>query len=67
MNYYLVPIFGVKGAAILAITSSFLVVLAYFYLVHDVIFEALKSPVSYTHLTLPTIISVCRSRWSPYH
>ena len=23
--------------------------------------------VSYTHLTLPTIISVCRSRWSPYH
>ena len=36
MNYYLVPIFGVKGAAILAITSSFLVVLAYFYLVHDV-------------------------------
>ena len=24
-------------------------------------------PVSYTHLTLPTIISVCRSRWSPYH
>lgn len=42
-NYYLVPIFGVKGAAILAITSLFLVVLAYFYLVHDVIFEALKS------------------------
>ena len=32
-----------KGAAILAITSLFLVVLAYFYLVHDVIFEALKS------------------------
>ena len=24
-------------------------------------------PVSYTHLTLPTICSVCRSRWSPYH
>ena len=43
MNYYLVPIFGVKGAAISAITSLFLVVLAYFYLVHDVIFEALKS------------------------
>ncbi len=32
-----------NGAAILAITSLFLVVLAYFYLVHDVIFEALKS------------------------
>lgn len=43
MNYYLVPIFGVKGAAILAITSLFLVVLAYFYSVHDVIFETLKS------------------------
>ena len=24
-------------------------------------------PVSYTHLTLPTTHSVCRSRWSPYH
>ena len=24
------------------------------------------SPVSYTHLTLPTN-AVCRSRWSPYH
>ena len=25
------------------------------------------TPVSYTHLTLPTIIPECRSRWSPYH
>ena len=24
-------------------------------------------PVSYTHLTLPTISDRCRSRWSPYH
>ena len=24
-------------------------------------------PVSYTHLTLPTTIGWCRSRWSPYH
>ena len=24
-------------------------------------------PVSYTHLTLPTIQHWCRSRWSPYH
>ena len=24
-------------------------------------------PVSYTHLTLPTMIIRCRSRWSPYH
>ena len=25
------------------------------------------APVSYTHLTLPTIRRRCRSRWSPYH
>ena len=25
------------------------------------------NPVSYTHLTLPTILRSCRSRWSPYH
>ena len=24
-------------------------------------------PVSYTHLTLPTICFKCISRWSPYH
>ena len=23
-------------------------------------------PVSYTHLTLPTTLCMCRSRWSPY-
>ena len=27
----------------------------------------LGTAVSYTHLTLPTIILPCRSRWSPYH
>ena len=26
-----------------------------------------SSPVSYTHLTLPTSVLMCRSRWSPYH
>ena len=26
-----------------------------------------SSPVSYTHLTLPTTSALCRSRWSPYH
>ena len=25
------------------------------------------TPVSYTHLTLPTSCNLCRSRWSPYH
>ena len=28
---------------------------------------ATVAPVSYTHLTLPTTIKPCRSRWSPYH
>ena len=28
---------------------------------------ATSGPVSYTHLTLPTIAAECRSRWSPYH
>ena len=27
----------------------------------------LVTPVSYTHLTLPTNVQQCRSRWSPYH
>ena len=27
----------------------------------------IRSPVSYTHLTLPTTVGPCRSRWSPYH
>ena len=26
-----------------------------------------NKPVSYTHLTLPTTCTRCRSRWSPYH
>ena len=30
-----------------------------------VVFEG--KPVSYTHLTLPTTLPRCRSRWSPYH
>ena len=29
--------------------------------------EETRIPVSYTHLTLPTTGSLCRSRWSPYH
>ena len=27
----------------------------------------MAAPVSYTHLTLPTNLRMCRSRWSPYH
>ena len=29
--------------------------------------RATNTPVSYTHLTLPTKPMMCRSRWSPYH
>ena len=36
-------------------------VLAFMYRVYN------TSPVSYTHLTLPTRRDSCRSRWSPYH
>ena len=35
----------------------------------DYAYEILQGvmTVSYTHLTLPTTIVLCRSRWSPYH
>ena len=33
----------------------------------DGYFSDSNDAVSYTHLTLPTNISRCRSRWSPYH
>ena len=31
------------------------------------VFSIASSAVSYTHLTLPTNVVGCRSRWSPYH
>ena len=33
----------------------------------DAVIVATTTPVSYTHLTLPTTVALCRSRWSPYH
>ena len=30
-------------------------------------FKIWINTVSYTHLTLPTTLHECRSRWSPYH
>ena len=33
----------------------------------DAAMKTFGKAVSYTHLTLPTIIPECRSRWSPYH
>ena len=32
-----------------------------------VVIKSGAASVSYTHLTLPTILRSCRSRWSPYH
>ena len=29
--------------------------------------QSYPGAVSYTHLTLPTTVALCRSRWSPYH
>ena len=34
---------------------------------HIIITLPKMKPVSYTHLTLPTTVGPCRSRWSPYH
>ena len=37
---------------------------------YDLVFgvgQSILASVSYTHLTLPTTIPSCRSRWSPYH
>ena len=34
---------------------------------HDGVLSAMNKAVSYTHLTLPTTLHECRSRWSPYH
>ena len=31
------------------------------------LYEKFPTSVSYTHLTLPTKLEWCRSRWSPYH
>ena len=41
------------------------------FLKHKTFFQCPKckslNAVSYTHLTLPTTCTRCRSRWSPYH
>ena len=37
------------------------------YALSDAIESYRDAAVSYTHLTLPTIALLCRSRWSPYH
>ena len=32
---------------------------------HYAFYKVVQAPVSYTHLTLPTMLAQCRSRWSP--
>ena len=49
-----------REASLSNVARSYGVSLAY-------VSECVRAPVSYTHLTLPTTHSVCRSRWSPYH
>ena len=34
---------------------------------YEELYRVFIDSVSYTHLTLPTIALLCRSRWSPYH
>ena len=52
--------YGLKSESIVPITLHFLsmIVLISWYPV---------TSVSYTHLTLPTTVGPCGSRWSPYH
>ena len=38
-----------------------------FYEANIILIPKPDKAVSYTHLTLPTTGSLCRSRWSPYH
>ena len=40
-NYYLVPVFGIQGAAFSAILSLLIIVISYFMLVYPIIFDAL--------------------------
>ncbi|WP_199063935.1 hypothetical protein, partial [Serratia sp. ASV30] len=46
---------------------SGLIALARHQLTQDLTFVDGLNPVSYTHLTLPTMPTGCRSRWSPGH
>ena len=48
---------------VLATRSDYYLAVAY--TVRDRLMQ--RWPVSYTHLTLPTIVRECRSRWSPDH
>ena len=55
---------GTVGRALLDLLRPFGVTV----LVYDPYLDRTAlEPVSYTHLTLPTTLNSCRSRWSPYH
>ena len=61
----------ITGKEIAIIVVSILVMIGLILLVNRTklgrAMRATAETVSYTHLTLPTIVRWCRSRWSPYH
>ena len=54
--------FGLKRKVRIYINNSFKTPLTF-----GILRPRIILPVSYTHLTLPTIAAECRSRWSPCH
>ena len=57
---------NLRDTAKATLRGKFIVIQAYFKKIE--IFQTNNlTPVSYTHLTLPTRSIKCRSRWSPYH
>ena len=61
---------GIPGAiagGLVAIVAMVVPAAGVTFFVTRVWHRAHDAPVSYTHLTLPTIALLCRSRWSPYH
>ena len=55
------PVQGAKTSVIIFLVAIVIVML------WATLTSSQVGPVSYTHLTLPTTLSTCRSRWSPYH
>ena len=68
--YLLTNLYGKFGIYLLqpiADILSFVLAVIIVYKIKNELKNEENIPVSYTHLTLPTILRSCRSRWSPYH
>ena len=52
---------------IAVIAIALIVMVTAYLMTDDHSLSSIVTAVSYTHLTLPTILRSCRSRWSPYH